>query len=227
MGWAGWIGLILALPLLIGLAGLGWVNARVDDLQAGTKQAQEVMTTTAQAGLKEISEPFPATIKLVHGPAGGNLPLRSKFVSFDCADVSLLNFVAESGFYNPYPASEAPWDYGFLFRRSAEGGGLRLYVSSDGSWHFLSVTSQPAVFTTLQDGRLELRREQNETNTLKLVARGGEGYFYANNSLVARLDLSSHARQAAVCVAAGFDRTTERDQYSTLYQDFNVWHILP
>ncbi|MFC2064793.1 hypothetical protein ACFLXB_06830 [Chloroflexota bacterium] len=78
----------------------------------------------------------------------------------------------------------------------------------------------------MQSGNLpNLKTSENDSNHIRLIARGNEGYLYINGSLVSKLDLSMHDDDGDVCVATGFTPGYEINGYKTHYENFEVWSL--
>ena len=69
------------------------------------------------------------------GPLSGELPhdTTNSFIETEYANVSIADMVVEATFVNPYSASAASWDYGFILRANDFGPFLQFVVSGNRS----------------------------------------------------------------------------------------------
>ncbi len=176
--------------------------------------AIEQAAQQAAAGAAEIFRLAGAT--LTHN-TDGTLSARR-------ANVNVLNFVAEATFYNPYPVTQGTWDYGFQFRRGADGTEYRLIVQATGRWGLILRQNNQSTVVLRGDVPL-LSTTDTGSNTLRVVVRGAEGWFFVNGVLVSTLDLS--ARQAAgdVLATTGFLQGAAISGKATRFENFSVAEI--
>ena len=67
------------------------------------------------------------------GPLSGELPhdTTNSFIETEYANVSIADMVVEATFVNPYSASAASWDYGFILRATTFNPFLQFVVSGN------------------------------------------------------------------------------------------------
>ncbi len=73
------------------------------------------------------------------------------------------------------------------------------------------------------NGRLHLNA--NEANRLTLVAQGKKGYFFVNNELVSRFDISSRTDGGEVLAATAYYTGHEIDGVVTKVENFTIWDL--
>ncbi len=139
------------------------------------------------------------------------------------ADVDVTNFIADALFYNPFAADENSWDIGYGFRRTEDGDGLWIIITSEGEWELVnrlgseSITIDSGVY----NGRIHLNA--NEANRLTLIVRGKKGHLLLNDELVARLDLSARTHSGDVAAATAYYGGHEVAGAVTKVTTFRIW----
>ena len=139
------------------------------------------------------------------------------------AGVSASAFSAVATFENPYARSVGGWDYGFLFRRPAADTFHVVVVTDDSRWfHYLREGS-------VNNGRLVdsgrtavLRRNEGESNELRVVADDDRGWFFVNGERVATLDLNGGPAVGDVTAFSGYFNDNVVAGYSTPFRGFTV-----
>jgi hypothetical protein len=158
---------------------------------------------TSQAIRATVSA-IEANKTLVYGPSDGSLEHNAEddLVAWNGAGVTLRNFVCEVTFYNPYSTSEGSWDYGIFFRDTGWNQEYRLAVHSDKSWDF--GLRDGSNWTNTADGVIsDLDISPSGQNTLRLVVKDAQAFFYVNGTYVATLDVSTKQIGGDVAVAIG------------------------
>lgn len=159
----------------------------------------------------------PVSGELAHDPDDG-------FVAVYSTDFQVMDFVAEVRFYNPYSASFNNWDCGLFFRDLGKDKEFRLVIRSEKEWRLLIRDDQDKS-ETLQEGVLPgLNTESGESNFIRLIADGNQGFFYLNGDFITELDLSALMEPGWISVGTGFYTNREISGYTTLYEDFTVWN---
>jgi uncharacterized protein len=157
----------------------------------------------------------------VYGPVNGALPHNEddQFEWFP-AGMNVQDFDAEVRFFNPYPTTRGPWNYGFAFRRLEEGTFYVVLVDSDGNWrHDLQHIVEP-----LHQGTSDaIDTSDTGSNLLRLVVRGDRGWFYINDQLAGTLDLSAVGQAGDVQIVTGYIAGAELPGEATGYRSFTVW----
>jgi hypothetical protein len=159
------------------------------------------------------------------GPRSGELPhLDDGLIESHSANVEQVNVMADALFYNPYSAEEGTWDVGFAFRETEIEDQFWLIVESSSEWSLIDRRHGDDVF--LDDGLVEgWDAASGGSNRLTLIALGDHGYFFANNTFVAPLDLSNRQDIGDVEIATGFYVGDEIDGQVTRYEEFAVWPL--
>lgn len=112
---------------------------------------------------------------MLFGPRNGSLRhnIYNDNMETISSNVAVQDFRLTITFYNPYSATEKPWNYGLIFRSVPNGAQYRLYVDSDANW-FLQVATiknGTSTATTIQSGVvLGMNISSSGTNTLQLLA---------------------------------------------------------
>jgi serine/threonine-protein kinase len=197
-----------------------------------TATAQARATATVRARATETAQKVDATAttaaergKRMKWPVNGSLAHEDDdYIEVQSADVQLRDFMTEAVFVNPYDASEAGWDYGFLFRWNPGGTFYSVWVDSDGDWG-LRLRMEGERYP-VQSGHLsDVNRSVGGRNRLRVIATGNEGLFYVNGKLVAQLDLSGLNRTGDVKVATGLFSGNEIPGRATRFEEFTVWSL--
>ena len=159
----------------------------------------------------------------VFGPLGGSLfHDADELIESESAGVDLRNFAVESVFFNPYPATEGSWDYGFLFHDSGGNENFRLSVGSGGGWTLYDGVAEDPV----NQGELSnLDVSEFGSNRLVLFAYGDQGYFYLNGVFISDLDLSARTNSGDISVATGTFTGDEIEGAVTDYDGFILWSL--
>jgi len=139
--------------------------------------------------------------------------------------VDVTDFVVDAVFQNPFAVSESSWDIGYAFHRQEIGDELWILIDSEGGWELINRTGGESVVVDsgVVNGRLHLNPD--EANRLTLMAQGKKGYFFVNNELVARLDLSSRTDGGEVVAATAYYTGHEIDGAVTKVENFTIWEM--
>jgi hypothetical protein len=183
----------------------------------------------------------------VYGPRAGVLHLKGNNRVPDwAAGLSVQDFIAEAEFDNPYQSGTYGWDYGFFFRDTGFDHSYRLYVTSDGEWtlRFTDIADSPAtpgavpsivltatplprsaIYTIAGGVLTNLDTTAQGTNRLRLIARGGTGFFFVNDSYVATLDLRRKIMRGDVLVASAFRVSNNNPDHTVQFRNFSIWSL--
>jgi len=194
------------------------------------------MTSTAQAmGTAEIRMQVTQTAflsyveskqRLVYGPNAGSLEHNEgeSIVAVD-ADLSLRDFVVEARFFNPYAASEAEWDCGFILRHEAKNVQFRFVIDSERNWILINYFGESAGETIMQGNLPDLNINAGGSNLVKLIFQGNLGRFYLNDMFISDLDLSARMNPGEIYIATGIFQGSKQAGSVTKYTDFRVWSL--
>lgn len=172
------------------------------------------MRTGRTPGLKDFQ-----SSRLTHsyGPARGALKHDPGYISGHSNEVWARNFVAEAEFVNP---GGNDWDYGFAFR-NPEFNRLEIIGITDHPlrWFHKKRDVNDAQYTYRGIGFIPAANFHRK-NHLLLIAVAETGWFWVNEHLIARLDLSHNLAYGDGSAMAGFsgEHTGEPK-----FQNFNVW----
>lgn len=147
-----------------------------------------------------------------------------EFIKTVKAEVDVTDFVADALFHNPFAASKNDWDIGYGFHRNGDGE-LWIVISSDGIWELMNGAGDDGVLIDSGAFNGRLNTNINEANRLTLIAQGNKGYFFINNALAARLNLSSRTTSGDVVAATAFYTGHEVDGAVTKVDNFTVWSL--
>lgn len=190
--------------------------------QAATQFAAQ--TTATHAAAESAGLDAAQGAQVIFGPASGQLTHNAsgQLVEFT-ASVVVQDFVAEARFTNPYGENEGTFDYGFFFRDEGTNRQYRLIVRSEKRRWGLFLRDSERESRALVNGAVDgLNVEPGGQNVLRLVVRGGEGWFYVNGAFVAVLDLSAKQVAGGVSVVTGVIDADLIAVKSTGYDGFTV-----
>ncbi len=181
-----------------------------------TAQTRAAFVATTEASQKRIFGPSDGTLK--HNPSNTS-------IEFYKPSVKVSDMAIEAKFYNPFAASTAAWDYGFLFR---DEGGIQqfmLVVRSNSNWLLYNRTGDASVAPIASGSIASLDVSGGGSNVIKLICKGNAGQLYVNDSWMADLDLSARSNAGTVSVATGLMSGDEVSGEETRYEGFTVWSI--
>ncbi len=201
-------------------------TATAQTRRTATAQAQQAIKTTATARAQVIDT---ITVGVpLFGPDSGTLvhDEEDDYTETKGAGVEVSDFVVEAIFPNPYPAVKDSWDIGFAFRviNGDSLGFFWLVVKSNGDWKFWDH----------RDGKNHIIDESSvsnldvsdgASNRLKLISKGGQGFFFLNDNFIAELDLSGRTDAGSISILVGFSNDDGLDEQSAAYEDFTVWAL--
>lgn len=211
-------------------------NSNLDSTEQArlTAVAKAGATATAQAGLIVTAQSLDSFIQnilnnrtLVFGPIDGNMKHNAEdtLISVFQEPADLRDFVAEVNFINPYSPTTGNWDYGLLFRHEDNNRHFRLVLRSDKKWVLLNNSGDPDG-VILQDGDIpDLKTDEGQSNFVRLICQGTQGYFYVNDELITVLDLSARTNSGGILLATGLYLGDEITGKTTGFSQYTVWSI--
>lgn len=216
----------ILLPLLVG----GLVTFAVVKLPALLTSAPltgGAPAATIDASLpppEMIPSPTPALVT-AFGPTDGAVAHKPAdgLAETYRADVSVQDFLVGAEIANPCAAQECYWDYGFVFRQSAQEGQYVVGVASTGEWyHYYHDAVLGGDITQMQKGNsILVKTADGETNSLLLIVIGKTGWFFVNHQPVGKLDVKDITGPGDVRLVVQY--TTEGIAGETTYfSDFTV-----
>ena len=158
----------------------------------------------------------PDGMTIPHMPNNGKVDLGNMGLSFKTG-------VIEGVFANPYPARDAKWSHGFMFRVTQERAFHAVGITSNGSmFHEYRDTNGVAHGTDLGSSKL-IDTGHPASNTIKVVARNDDGELWVNGSIAATFDLGDLAIHGDVEVFANFFTGHGLANRSSKVSDIYVW----
>jgi hypothetical protein len=146
------------------------------------------------------------------------------YIESYCSPYSKKNFVVKVEFHNPYSSSEHDWDYGIMFRETADKQ-YRLALLSNQSWTLgLRNEDDWNLIENITLGS-SLNLGSGQSNVIYLVVSGNQGYFFVNEEYISTLNLSQNNVAGDICVATGMYEGYELKGKTTSYSDFTIWSL--
>lgn len=156
----------------------------------------------------------PVSGELWHDPAGD-------FYAFEYAGPFMADMVVEAAFVNPYAASTALWDYGFVLRIAYGGPRLQFLLTSEREWIVNSRAGQLEPLEKIAGGTLpDLDVDAGGRNHLMVVAVGGRGWVFVNGEFVSAVDLGNVTDGGSIAIATGLRVGRQVAGAVTRYEDF-------
>ena len=135
----------------------------------------------------------------------------------------LADFVAEVTFTAPHRSSEAPWSSGFLIRRTGSNRFHAVMIHSSGSWsHYLRTGTPGDNDVVRRDSSSAINTRGTATNHVRVVAAGGSGWLFVNDTYLAELDLSGLMEPGSLMLLGAWFDEDETAGGVTPYQSFSV-----
>jgi hypothetical protein len=191
---------------------------------AATSTAQAMVMATTAAGVNATAI---AEAQRYWGPRDGSLthiPDNNQIEYWGVPVAVPDDFIGETRFFNPYDAASHAWDFGLFFRGSSSG---QYGIVVDSSRHWELTIGRSTGWQSLASGEApSLDVSPLGSNTLRLVVRGKEGFFFVNGAFVARLDLSDLEAGGLFGVGIDFRIGNSQDGAVTRFQDLTVWAIV-
>lgn len=161
---------------------------------------------------------------LVFGPGEGDLLMKDRLqIDSPNKSVSLKNFSTEVVFTNPYSSSTGKWDYGIIFRSTGQKQ-LFLLLRSDNKWAIVREDATSMKISS-QGSIANLKTEQGESNTVKLVCKDSSGWLYINGELIREFDLPDGYDAGSISVGSGFFQEDRISGKSTHYANWQIWSL--
>ena len=204
-----------------------------EQVKQNTATAQPKSTATVPAksqATEQALQTYLATLEsragLVFGPRSGRLLHKAENDTIETinASVGLRSFILEVTFLAPYSATEAPWDFGIIFRDGGPNIEYRLKFNSDKSWIFAMYSGSPEGKIILQGDLPDLNTTEDGPNKIRLYAEEDRGWLFVNDQFISELDLSKQY-SGAIMIGIGFQTSTESTGKLTTYKDFSVWSL--
>ncbi len=158
-----------------------------------------------------------------YGPADGRLEEEDpKGIAGHDSDVWTRDLVMEAEFISPQGED---WDYGFIIRNPEFNRLDVIVIHGVGRWFHKTRDVGDSEYTTVVEGpnpslRGGFRSRIRGRNHLLVIAIGDTGWFFLNDGLVSKLDLSHNMNSGQVSVMGDFFHGHEG---SPEFENFNVW----
>ena len=166
--------------------------------------------------------PWPAHVNY-WGPVNGELWHDPTVYThkFEYADAWMADMVVQATFVNPYAASAASWDYGFILRLAFNGPRLQFVLKSNREWLVNERADQSAPVRKIAGGTVPgLDVGAGGRNHLMVVTLGGRGWVFVNGDFVSAVDLRSVTNGGSIAIVTGTIPGAEVAGAVTRYEDF-------
>lgn len=157
------------------------------------------------------------------GPVSGELwhDPAANAQAFEYAGPWMADMVVEASFINPYAASTARFDYGFVLRIAYGGPRLQFLLNSDRQWIVNSRANEIERLRRIAGGTVpDLDVGAGGRNHLMVVAIGGRGWVFVNGEFVSAVDLGSVTDGGSIAIATGLRAGRQVAGAVTRYEDF-------
>lgn len=196
-------------------------------LAAATMQAQATAQarTTAQAA-RAVADDQAGRSAIIYSPTKGQLDHNTNTVGGEgkLANVNTAELILEAKFFNPYPASEGAWDYGFAFRYLPNNNQYTLIVRSDQLYYLYFYDSAIQRNQQISAGRIAgLDISSGGANTVTVFIGADSGLLFVNGAYVATLDLSAQLTGGNVAIVTGILTGDKIAGRSTGYEGFTIY----
>ena len=153
-----------------------------------------------------------------YGPADGQFEYQEGFISTHDSGVQSRDVVAEAEFVSP---SGRDWDYGFIVR-NPEFNRLEVIGLTGEAWWFHQTRDVDYEdYSEVADGFLSSSGiSLSSRNSLLVMAFEESGWFFVNDSLVAKLDLGHNLDSGDVSAMGGFFNNHIGEPS---FENFKVW----
>ena len=215
--------------MVVAIGERGWFFVNGDfvaalDLSAVTHSGNVAVITGAFAG-DEVAgavtrfEDFSGRrLSRKYGPADGKFEKEEGKVALHRSGVWARDLLAEADFVNP---QDSDWDYGFVIR-NPQFNRLEVVGLTGSEWWFHRTRNiGDDEYTEVDSGFLsETGARFLSRNRLLLIAIEDTGWFFVNDELVDKLNLSQNRDQGEISAMGDFFRD---HRGSPEFHDFNVW----
>ena len=158
-------------------------------------------------------------ISKVYGPNSGSIQHAPDGGEED-AGVKLKDSIIEAEFTNPYASWQGDWGNGFLFRADYSAFHV-VGIVGDGRWfHYVRLGDVESDYYLKNKYSDYIASGVEESNHLRVIAIGDEGWLFINDEYVDKLDLDGLTYPGNVSAVAGGDGIAG---YSTRFKDFTIW----
>jgi hypothetical protein len=146
-------------------------------------------------------------------------------LAYECASISVQNFLAQLNFSPPYPDSVGDWDLGLLFRAQTKGN-YRLAMFIGKQWELEYYRKDTDSLIPVSKGNIpNLKTNQGDDNLIQIVGMDNQGWLLVNGVQSGKFDLSDLVESGDICIALGFYKNTEITGKETEYTAFSVWEL--
>ena len=146
----------------------------------------------------------------------GKLEKKPGFVAQHHSRVTTRDLVAEAEFINPQGSD---WDYGFIIRNPVFNRLEVIGLTDERRWFHKTRDIGDDEYDEVADGYISTANFRSR-NHLLLLAFGESGWFFVNDRLIAKLDLSHNLDEGRVSAMGDLYRDHNG---SPGFEDFTVW----
>jgi hypothetical protein len=201
-------------------------TSEMGNISATLIPTQQHVVATAFPGLQAAIDTLYSSARLLSQPESGTIRHNPSdaLIHSKKIDDDIENFIVEVDFHNPYAASTAAWDYGFMFRDTGWNNQYRLIIDSSKRWYLKLRNGEDT--TIVDSGRLQnLNSGEGESNQITLLCQGGQGFFLLNNIPVAQLDVNAKQESGHLFIAINMQNEETIAGAETAYSDVNVYSL--
>ena len=164
-------------------------------------------------------------ISKVYGPNSGSIQHNPDdgFIEEEEAEVKLKDSIIEAEFTNPYASWQGDWSNGFLFRSDYSAFHVVVIVE-DGRWfHYVRLADVETDYNLKNEYSDYIASGVDESNHLRVIAIGNEGWLFINDEYVDKLDLDGLTSPGNVSAIPNYFTGHGIAGYSTSFEDFTIW----
>ncbi len=165
------------------------------------------------------------SLSRVYGPLAGNIAHQPSSSYFDEHQglTHVADGIIEVEFSNPYTPWQGQWSNGILFR-SRNNAFHAIVVQENRRWHDdlrLGVVNTTQGLVEKQSSHVTTTAY--DTNHIRIIALGGDGWLFINGTYIDRLDLSGLIGPGFVSAVTNYFTDDGIAGYSTRFKDFTIW----
>ncbi len=166
------------------------------------------------------------SLRKVFGPTDGNIKHDpdSGFIDDHETNASLTDGIFEARFFNPFTSSQGDWTNGFMFRDSGGGRFHAVVIQEDWRWHHdLRLGVADSTQDLAEQYFYGISTAISDSNHVRVIAFGDEGWLFINDTYVDTLDLSGLTSPGGVSAITNYFTGDGITGYATRFEDFTIW----
>ena len=166
-------------------------------------------------------------LRKAYGPRDGTVEHDPDdgFIDVHRTYTSLADGIIEARFFNPYSPEVGSWSSGFLVRQGVVNEFHAVVVHSYGRW-FHGVRTGDVDTEKLADSTsAHISTNPSESNHIRIIALGAEGWLFINGAYVDMLDLSGRLEAGRVSAVGVYFTGHGIAGKSTRFEDLTIWSI--